>query len=277
MEGEFMFGKRIIAVVTSIVLAVSLCPGAALASELQAGSAAGQGARALSTQAAKNLEQRGVNFDLASGKWYTVWSYLKGYGNFAYNAKMSGLKVASADSGYKKATFTVTFKPKRMLTEAQGQKVLKAFKRAYYYQGGASGKERAVVWKYWMRGALSFWLVDYETGKGVSHSDNEAGVKMKVKGSYGKEKRYETSDGEWYCTQLGVIKYKVTVTFPEDYENLCVGIGGETQPRIMRTRNDENYEGMYFKFTGDDAYTAKWWQTSYFKKANDNFHFMRVS
>ena len=272
-----MVGKKLVAIVTSIVLAVSLCPGAAFASELQAGSVTGQVAQAVSTQAAKNLEQRGVNFDLVNGEWYTVGSYLKGYGNVAHNAKVSGLKVVSADPGYKKATFTVTFKPKKMLTEAQGQKVLKAFKKAYYYQGGASGNEREVVWKYWMRGALSFWLVDFETGKSLDDSDNAAGVTRTVKASYGKQKRYETSDGEWYCTQLGVIKYKVTVTFPEDYENLCVGIGGDTQPRIKRTKNDENFEGMYFKYTGDKAHTAKWWQTSHFKKDNDNFHFMRIS
>ena len=272
-----MLGKRIIAVATSIVLAISLCPGAAFASELQAGSATDQVARTVGTQATKNLEQRGVNFDLVNGKSYTVKSYLKGYGNVVHNVKLSGLKVTSADSGYKKATFTVTFKLKKKLTKAQGQKVLKAFKKTYYAQGGASGNERSVVWTYWMRGALSFWLVDYETGKSLEDPDNAAGIKKAVKTSYAKARKYETSDGSWSMTQLGVIKAKVTVTFPEDFENLCVCIGGDTWPRIKRTKNDENFEGRYFKYVGDKAHTARWWQTSYFKKANDNFHFMRLS
>ena len=95
-----MFGKRVIAVVTSIVLAISLCPNAAFASELQAGNVTGQVVQAVGAQAAKNLKQRGVNFDLVNGKSYTVKSYLKGYGNVAYKAKVSGLKVASADPGW---------------------------------------------------------------------------------------------------------------------------------------------------------------------------------
>ncbi|MBQ9002524.1 MAG: hypothetical protein IJ087_11795 [Eggerthellaceae bacterium] len=271
-----MFGKRIVALVTSIALAVSLCPGAAFASELQAGSATGQVAQAVSAQTAKNLKQRGVKFDLVNGKTYTVKSYLGGYGNYAYSAKLSGLKVTSADPGYKKATFTVTFKPKETLTEAQRQKVLKAFKKAYYYQGGASGNEREVVWSYWMRGALSYWLVDYKTGKLIVGSDNAAGIKRKTKLSHGDVKTYATSDGKWSMNQFEYIRMKETVTFPEDYENLCVGIGGETQPRIMRTKYDENFEGRYFKYVAGKAHTARWWQTSYFKKANDNFHFMRI-
>ena len=275
-EGEFMFGKKIVAVATSIVLAVSLCPGAAFASELQAGSAKGQIAQAVSTQAAKNLKQRGVKFDLVNGKTYTVKSYLGGYGNFEYSAKLSGLKVTSAGPGYKKATFTVTFKPKKALTEAQGQKVLKAFKRAYYYQGGASGNEREVVWSYWMRGALSFWLVDYKTGRLLVGSDNAAGIERDTKVSYDTAREYATRDGKWSMTQFRYIKMRETVTFPEDYEGMCVGIGGETQPRIMRTKRDENFEGRYFKYVGAKMHTARWWQTSYFKKANDNFHFMRI-
>ena len=275
-EGEFMFGKKIVAVATSIVLAVSLCPGAAFASQLQAGSAKGQVAQTVSTQAAKNLKQRGVKFDLVNGKTYTVKSYLGGYGNFEYSAKLSGLKVTSAYPGYKKATFTVTFKPKKVLTKAQRQKVFKAFKKAYYYQGGASGNEREVVWNYWMRGALSFWLVDYKTGRLLVDSDYTTGIERDTKVSFGKTRKYSTSDGKWSMTQIGFIKMKETVTFPEDYENLCVGIGGETQPRIMRTKFDENFEDRYFKYVGGKMHTARWWQTSYFKKANDNFHFMRI-
>ena len=275
-EGEFMFGKKIVAVATSIVLAVSLCPGAAFASELQAGSAKGQIAQAVSTQAAKNLKQRGVKFDLVNGKTYTVKSYLGGYGNFEYSAKLSGLKVTSAYPGYKKATFTVTFKPKKALTEAQGQKVLKAFKKTYYYQGGASGNKREVVWSHWMRGNLSFWLVDYKTGRSLASPDNAAGVKTEFKSSYGDERKYETSDGSWSFTNVGFIKVEVTVTFPEDYKDLCVGVGGETQPRIMRTKADEGFAGAYFKYDASEAPVASWWQTSNFKKANDNFHFMRI-
>ena len=210
------------------------------------------------------------------GKTYTVKSYLGGYGNFEYSAKLSGLKVTSAYPGYKKATFTVTFKPKKALTEAQGQKVLKAFKRAYYYQGGASGNEREVVWSYWMRGALSFWLVDYKTGRLLVGSDNAAGIERDTKVSYDTAREYATRDGKWSMTQFRYIKMRETVTFPEDYEGMCVGIGGETQPRIMRTKRDENFEGRYFKYVGAKMHTARWWQTSYFKKANDNFHFMRI-
>ncbi|HAM14637.1 MAG TPA: hypothetical protein DCP91_01965 [Eggerthellaceae bacterium] len=69
---------------------------------------------------------------------------------------------------------------------------------------------------------------------------------------------------------------KATVTFPENYKNLCVGIGGETQPRIMRTKCDEDFEGGHFKYAADKARATAWWQTSNFKKANDNFHFMRI-
>ena len=170
-EGEFMFGKRIVAVAISIVLAVSLCPGAAFASQLQAGSAAGQVAQAERAQAAKNLKQHGVKFDLVNGKTYKVKSYLKGYGNVTHNVTLSRLKVASAEPGYKKATFTLLYKPTKRLTEAQGQKVLKAFKKTYYYQGGASGNKREVVWSHWMRGNLSFWLVDYKTGRSLMNHD----------------------------------------------------------------------------------------------------------
>jgi len=271
-----MFGKKIVAVATSIVLAVSLCPGAAFASQLQAGSAKGQVAQAVSTQGAKNLKQRGVKFDLVNGKTYTVKSYLKGYGNVTHNVTLSRLKVTSAEPGYKKATFNLLFKPKKRLAEAQGQKVLKAFKKTYYYLGGASGKKREVVWSHWMRGNLSFWLVDYKTGRSLASPDNAAGVKFKIKSSYGDERKYETSDGSWSFTNVGFIKAKVTVTFPEDYKDLCVGVGDETQPRIMRTKADEGFAGAYFKYDASEARAASWWQTSNFKKANDNFHFMRI-
>ncbi len=275
-KGDNMFGKKIISCISLCMLVISLCPSLAFASELHTGSIADQAFAPAKMQDVRNLKERGVNFDLVNGKTYTIKSYLTGYGTFEHNAKIAGLKVTSAEPGFKKATFTMALKPKKMLNNVQAKKIINAFKKSYYYQGGASGNKREVVWTYWMRGALGFGLVDYKTGKNLEDPNNKAGIKMSAKTSYGKIKKYATKDGSWSFNQIDWIKVKVSIIFPKDYRDLCLYLGGDTFPRIKRTKYDENFMGKYFKYAGKNPYTARWWQTSFYKKANDNFHFFRI-
>ncbi|MBQ9001464.1 MAG: hypothetical protein IJ087_06390 [Eggerthellaceae bacterium] len=262
-----MFGRKIVTVITSVVLVVSLCPAAAFASELQAGSATGQVAQAVSTQAVKNLEQRGVKFDLKNGKTVNTSRYLAGIGQQKWTAKLSGLKVSAADEdGFKKATFTVTFKVKKPLTKSQSKKFTKA------WEALCDGVNSP--WCWWGNVATSNRIVitDYVTGKSLYAADNAAKVTIgggwehsKWKTYYVKMKKYP-NDGKIGFRFAGVSKCNVSITFPENYENLCVGVGGDVNPKYAK--GDSGYTSS--------PYSEPYWKTSWFKKASKGFHFIRI-
>lgn len=290
MEGYTMKVKsKVLSAAMAFVLALGLCPSLAFAGEGGAASAqvpaatslaAGSTApSALNAQATGNMKQRGVKFDLKVGKSVKTKSFVKGVGKVGYTAKLSGLKVAKKSAGTKKATFTVTYKLDKQLTESQGKKVLRAWKKAQAAVGYVLPSDE--VFNTWIGTHLLWFATDFQTGESLESPDNAYGVETSSAWSHSGDKRFGTDEG-WF-SQSKTVKAKVTITFPSDYENLCVGIGGEPAAKSSRTKADASIMGDSSYIKGgtwkSDAtpYDSTYFETSYFKKYKSNFHFMRIS
>lgn len=220
---------------------------------MQAGTAA-----ELSTQAQKNLQQRGVKFDLKAGKTYTVDRMLRGVGKIKYTIKVSDVKVSdSNEEGFKQATFKWTTELKKPLTKKQQKSAHKALKKQGYYWDA-------------MESDLYCFVLDYATGQNLEDSENAPGVKATFtsKKDVKTEKYYDT-DGSWFCLSKKSVR-AAKIVFPEDYEGLCIGIGPGVTYRSAQTNAD-------LEFSNVTGTTYRYHQTSWFKKGNDNFHYLRVS
>jgi hypothetical protein len=124
---------------------------------------------------------------------------------------MTDYKVTNSENdGYKKLSFKIVFKLSPKLSK-------KTVDRMYYYYHYKSTDPF---------GKISVVLADYETGKELSSGENDVSI------SYGKFKssgtrKYSGSGGR----EIRIAKktwVKVTVVYPETYENLCILAGGKS-------------------------------------------------
>jgi hypothetical protein len=124
---------------------------------------------------------------------------------------LTDYNVTDADKdGYKKLSFKIVFKLSPKLSK-------KTVDRMYYYNHYKSTDPL---------GNLSVVLTDYETGEELSSVESDISI------SYGKfkssgTKKYFGSGGR----EIRIAKktwVKVTVVYPETYENLCILAGGKS-------------------------------------------------
>ncbi|MDE5863750.1 MAG: hypothetical protein K2H34_05335 [Lachnospiraceae bacterium] len=187
-----------------------------------------------------------AKFDLKENKAVSFKTYWRGVGRKAgATAKITNLKYSDAKKeGYKKISFTVTFKDSYRPSKSEVEKIVKA-------SGNVLGNQY-------------IWVGDYNTGL---NADTVEGVNVKF-GSWkhsGYWIRYSTNN-DYYVYAYDQHRNKVTITYPEDYKGLCIGVGGALASK--QTKADKKFDKGEVPF-GKSPYL-------YSKKAT-NFHFMRLN
>lgn len=224
--------------------------------------------------ATKNLKQAGVKFTLKTGKAYTSEQWWAGAGSKKskswwkcgatkkHSAKISGLKIEKASkAGYKKVTFTATWK--RLWSPKSKKEIGNILDEnmVWYEQYCDTYFEGTLA-----SGGAWIFFCDYNTGENLE--SKAAKKKYDLKFKYGKwketqVKRYVGKDGDW-ITLPKTTKVKVTATYPEDYDGLCLGVG------CVNTGLDPDTMDKW------DANKLPYQKTPWFKKNKKNIHFMRL-
>lgn len=189
-----------------------------------------------------------LKWDLKNNKTLKSKQAVCGLNKKSCTIKMTNFKISKASQdGYKKATFKLSFTKKYSLTKTQVHKCVnnKTFKK--YGEVG---------------GGQFFTIVDAKTGRSLE-VPNKAGVTVTSSWSFKGNKKVTDADGCW----VRLPKYstaKITITYPEDYKDLCIGVGGYNLP--YSTTADQSYWNGKKKFG----------KTSYYTKGKTNSHWMLV-
>lgn len=229
--------KRVI----SVVLALVLFGGVAF-SPSSAGTATAAGKAYM-----KGLK---VNWGLKKNKACSVTGTYVVIGKKGWTFKIKNYKVSNASKkGYKKLTYTVVCT--RQNWSISPSEVHKIVNSSYSKRTGKIGS------------GFTCAVVDYDTGLDLEEKNN---FNVTVKNSEWKNsntKIYKDSDGCSASIQ-STGKCKVTITYPKEYDGLCIAVMGCNQ------LNDSKADNAFWK--GKKAFGA----TSYYKKGKKNSHWMRV-
>lgn len=156
------------------------------------------------------MKEANVRWDLKPDKEVTIKTNYSGYGYINIKAKIKNFKIEDAkEEGYKKLTFTAEYKyPKLKLSKKQVDKIVASDGRLGYM----------------------FTLLDYKTGKSLE-CENDFDVKVSNSGwkLSKSEYKYYGHRGNWFKYPKSKT-VKVTAVYPEDYKDLCIGVGGLTDP-----------------------------------------------
>lgn len=226
-------------------------------------------------QAATKSHMKSLNlkWDLKKNKTVNFKTSYPGAGFQSVSATVKSLKITKSNKkGYKKATITVVFKDKFKPPKKQ----IKAMK---YFDGDWN-----VTW-----GNAWLAVVDYETGKTFDNS-KEKNVAVK----YGNWKHsggttFKHPDGQ---TIIAGAKWtiKVTITYPANYKNLCIGVGGDNTHYGSYTADDASWskdkEGLFWNGKAPFGKTSLYdWKLHYrtdldkedfYTKSKINSHWMRI-
>lgn len=264
--------KKILAGVVSLCVTLSLCPSAALAlgSNSGGGSAGSSVANALgvvadesvcvvqpnATPAYKNLKAAGLKFDLKPTKEVTVKQYLANTTSNTFTVNMTTPKITNADSGMKKATFTLTYKLSSSVTKAQKKAVF-----ADLYSG--------MKWNE-ICGDIYYDLVDYTTGRCVFNTGTRNVTIQRTKKSTNTKtyKDQNNANGAWFYL-LKTWTVKCTVTYPSSYKGLALIVMGSSYPQGKAHKATDSFGNKNSKVT--------YYQTLHYKKDKANSHCYRIS
>lgn len=201
--------------------------------------------------ASKNhMKKLKVQWDLKKGKKVYCDALFADVGKKSKSMyfKITKYKVSNAGKkGYKKLTLTcinrVTYKP----TPSEVHKMVNSsyFKKTNIL--GANGDSA---------------IVDYNSGISLKKK-NKYNVKVKTKDWQPvNDKIYKDSHGCY--VNFGDLKETITITYPEDYDGLCIGFYSDNQ--FGKSNADKKF------LKGKGAFG----KTSYYKKGKKNSHWMRV-
>lgn len=202
--------------------------------------------------AAKGMETAKVKWDLKNGKKYAGAVNYKCIGTKKMSMGIKNCKKVLVGDKYK-ITFTYWGKYSNYkLSSWQVDKIIDKARR-----------NPGVYEKY----ATMYTVLDYVTGKSLECKNNEYGVKVKSGKwiyTYYKKNKAKRYNGGWVrypktCT------VKVTITYPKEYKDLCIGIGC-----------------MPYNIGGNKYFGKNWnkeisfTQSAYYKKGKKYCHFMKV-
>lgn len=226
--------RKVLGVSMAIMLAAGLTVSPAMADEAQA---------APKKPYMKTLK---LKWNLKKNKAMKFTSRFVSVGKKPMTMTIKNVKVSKAKKkGYKKLTFTVVNKAAWKPTKKQVHKMVKS--RLCRETGSVGG--------------YHWWTVaDYDTGLCLEGL-NKLGVTVKS-AKKTSTKRIKDNDGCSVFFRDGVTK--VTVTYPEDYKGLCIGVGGHNI--VEGTKADDLF------FEGKRAFG----KTSYYKHGKTNSHWMRI-
>lgn len=190
------------------------------------------------------MEKLNLKFDLEENTWTTIRTNWAGNVWVKSRAMIKNIKVKNdSKKGYNKLTCDIFFERFKS-SKSQVKKILhsKYFKK---YEDVGSGE-------------CHWWVYDYFTG---DDGLKENYVKIKQKITYGKFHKNKDSDGCWFGTCD--YKFKLTITYPENYKNLCIGVSGNGSYKYV-SQNDY-----------DDDFDIR--KHPVYKKDKKYIHFMRIN
>lgn len=208
-----------------------------------------QGVQAAS--ASKNyMKTLGLRWDLKKGRTVTCNSLFAGVGKKkkAVTYKITKYKVGNArKKGYKKLTLTcvnaVAYKPTK-------NEIHKMTHSSHFKKTGIVGANGDSV------------VLDYNTGISLTKK-NKFNVEVNCSNWKSMKSRiYKDHDGCY--VDFGNLKQTITITYPEDYDGLCIGFYADNQ--LTKTKADKKFQKGKTLFG----------KTSYYKKGKKNSHWMRV-
>lgn len=256
MEKEVKSRLNSLPIIFAVILCLALCPAVAFAAPLETASLSDASAgTVLQTNGSKNLKSYGVPFDLKQNKPVLYKRYMKGVGSLLYTATISNVQVESANPGYKTVSFTITHRLKKNPTAKQVKAIFQALRRYGNFDNMDSWS-----WNH---------FVDYTTGRSLEVPNNS--FKAQWEKSYNNTKStriYRSHDGGWFSlNKEWTAKYSITC--PEKYKGMCIGVGSCPVPRNSMSKADNNYIACKNP-------KCSYFQTSFFKKGLKNNHFIRI-
>lgn len=112
-------------------------------------------------------------------------------------------------------------------------------------------------------GTFAWTLVDYDTGLNIEDV-NSIGLTEQVDEKTYNEKKFNGNGGAYISCPARAV-YQITITFPKDYDGLCIGVLGQSAA-IASDTDMAFWEGK-----------VPFSQTSYYSPDNDQVsHFMRI-
>lgn len=236
--------------ITAITLAVLMMVGGVfVSSPKDVAYAYGSGGSAEGMEE-KSMKDIKVQWDLKADKEIPISYVYAGVGKKKASVKITNYKVVNdKKKGYKKLTFTFNYTRKWTPTAKDVHKILNCDEIQQYQTMG---------------GEYYYGIVDYKTGYDLEqHND----LKVKVKAGKWKStgtKKYTDSDGCWVSLPKKS-SCKVTVTYPKDYDGLCIFVSGSNSLDTYTYEDAAFWNGMY-------AFNA----TSLYIDGKKNSHWMRV-
>ncbi len=179
-----------------------------------------------------------VSWDLKPDKAVTFKTKYAGISMPKGKVTIKNYKIKDAKKeGYKKLTFTVVFKKKTDFTPEQVHKMTNS---EYCQETGNIG------------GNVYATLVDYTTGECLE-CENDYGVTVDFGDWEHLDKEISEDEHGCYVSIYKTVKAKVTVTYPKDYKELCIAVGGMAK---LESENDDKFYAGKIKF-GKTPYISK--------------------
>ncbi len=175
------------------------------------------------------MKRMNLSWDLKPGKKVTFQTYWAGIGYKDGLVTLKDYKITDAEQdGYKKLTFTVVFEEDQAgFRPKEVHKLLESDIWEKYEDTG---------------GYYNVTLVDYTTGRCLENMSNNRDVTAEISDAVQTgEKEYKDSDG---CSLTCYKKttWKAAVTYPENYQGLCIVAGGANK-NVFDSAFD--YDGYY--------------------------------
>lgn len=200
------------------------------------------------------MEQLNISWDLEPDHTVTYQSYYYAVGFKDHKATIKDFKIENAEKkGYRKLTFTAEFNPDPNFTDDEFIKITNEWINNYI-----NDSDKNYILNY------QCGIVDYNTGENLKCS-NDKNVTVKIgKPEMSEPKKYERSGHSWEVYQN--IKENISIIYPNDYNNLCIVLGGSA----VGGNTDGNK-----KFASGDC---KFSDTSFFSAENKEVaHAMRIA
>ena len=198
------------------------------------------------------MDSLDINWDLVPNKWFTITEPCAGIGKIESNVQIKDYKIEkAAKEGYNQLSFTYVLKRQWTPTSDEITEILASTE----YQ--KTGK---------ILGGYYFNLVDYNTGIGIGHNDLDI---TRVDGEKWELSDYEQFENNDTGSRIGFYKtatMKYILVYPQDYTEICIGVGGDNQ--LLETKIDEDY--------WNDGLKIQFGETSYYKNGKNNSHWMRI-
>ena len=196
------------------------------------------------------MKKLGVKWGLKEGKTYTFTTQYAGVGTKNVTWTLSDMKKKSAKKkNFKQISFVLTYQDGFRPTAAEVDQVMKTdYGRTYSNTG------------------LSMWyaIVDASTGLDLENTNNVK-VKIKAKDLTSEINTYNGTDGAWMRVP-NTKKTQVTIIYPSDFKNMCIGFGGGNVLYDKGTQADTDFWDGSVPFG----------KTTYYKKGKTNGKWMMV-